>query len=448
MSTTGQESMRTSMLHPSWNGQHKAIFMPVLATAILLWLIFLGDMAYLFGTTFSQRYRTHALKVLVVDFDDGEAIPQAVQATYQMMQGSQFPTLEFQVPSPEYPDPATVKEAVCSGDYWGAMYIRSGASSDLASAVSGGPVAAGYQPHDAVTYIYNQARYSTISDNAIGANLQALVSASRSAYYNTTDGRDALVNLNRSDPNAVRAYLNPIQPSSDIITFTQQGSRAFYNTLNVVFPILLTFFFFMAVNAISDANGLSLRLRRREVWLLRFVLGKSYALIAALIVTAYIWAFREDWAVADAVFVRNWLIVWFQIDINWQVFDVTLGTYIPMQLASFFMLTWVIINVASTAFPFEVAPGFYRVGYGLPGYSIYSLQVQAWSGCANKLKVALPILLVWWMLGHIAVVFSVRKRCANAEQAALTPTPEQPDSERSSSSSQSPVADDAMAKRE
>ncbi|KAJ4157133.1 hypothetical protein NW754_008775 [Fusarium falciforme] len=368
MSTTGQESMRTSLLHPSWNGQHKAIFMPVLATAILLWLIFLGDMAYLFGTTFSQRYRTHALKVLVVDFDDGEAIPQAVQATYQMMQGSQFPTLEFQVPSPEYPDPATVKEAVCSGDYWGAMYIRSGASSDLASAVSGGPVAAGYQPHDAVTYIYNQARYSTISDNAIGANLQALVSASRSAYYNTTDGRDALVNLNRSDPNAV-------------------------------------------LNAISDANGLSLRLRRREVWLLRFVLGKSYALIAALIVTAYIWAFREDWAVADAVFVRNWLIVWFQIDINWQVFDVTLGTYIPMQLASFFMLTWVIINVASTAFPFEVAPGFYRVGYGLPGYSIYSLQVQAWSGCANKLKVALPILLVWWMLGHIAVVFRPQEVC-------------------------------------
>ncbi|WAO95339.1 Hypothetical protein NCS54_01295400 [Fusarium falciforme] len=421
MSTTGQESMRTSLLHPSWNGQHKAIFMPVLATAILLWLIFLGDMAYLFGTTFSQRYHTHALKVLVVDFDDGEAIPQAVQATYQMMQGSKFPTLEFQIPSPEYPNPATVKEAVCSGDYWGAMYIRSGASSDLASAVSGGPVAAGYQPHDAVTYIYNQARYSTISDNAIGANLQALVSASRSAYYKTTDGRDALVNLNRSDLNA---------PSSDIITFTQQGSRAFYNTLNLVFPILLTFFFFMAVNAISDANSLSLRLRRREVWLLRFVLGKSYALIAALIVTAYIWAFREDWAVADAVFVRNWLIVWFQIDINWQVFVATLGTYIPMQLASFFMLTWVIINVASTAFPFEVAPGFYRVG------------------SAYRAIVALPILFVWWMLGHIAVVFSVRKRCANAEQTALTPTPEQPDSERSSSSSQSPVADDAMAKRE
>ncbi|KAF5264651.1 hypothetical protein FOXYS1_4561 [Fusarium oxysporum] len=448
MDASGPESGRTSLLHASWKGQRKAVFMPLLATAMLLWFVFLGDMAYLFGASFDQRHRTHGLNVLVVDFDGGKAISQAVQATYQILQGNQFPTLEFQDSSPKYPDAASVKEAVCSGDYWGAMYIRSGASSDLASAIDGGPKATSYQPNDTVTYIYNQARYSTIADSAIGANLQALIAASRGAYYNSTYGRDAIANLNRSDPNAIRAYLNPIQASSDIITFTEQGSRAFYNTLNVVFPILLTFFFFMAVNAISDAKGIAARLRRREVWLLRFALGKSYALVAALVVTAYIWAFREDWAVADAVFFKNWMIVWFQIDINWQVFDATLGTYVPMQLASFFMLTWVIINVASTAFPFQVAPGFYHIGYALPGYSIYSLQVQAWSGCANKLKLALPVLFAWWLLGHVAVVFSTRKRCADAEKAAPTPTPEQPVSERSRSSSEATAAGDPIAKPE
>ena len=67
-----------------------------------------------------------------------------------------------------------------------------------------------------------------------------------------------------------------------------QGSRAFYNTLNMVFPILITFFYLLAVNGISDANKLALRLRRRELWLMRFVLGKVYALAAALVITALI----------------------------------------------------------------------------------------------------------------------------------------------------------------
>ncbi|KAH7324191.1 hypothetical protein B0I35DRAFT_423685 [Stachybotrys elegans] len=409
---------RVSLRHSSWNGQRKGIFIPLVGAAVMLYLVFLGDMSYLFGTTFHQRDHIHALNVLVIDFDGG-AISEALSNTYQHMQGAGFPTLDFQSASGRYSDPAAVRDAVCSGDYWGAMYTHAGASDELASAVSGGPGAADYAPNNTVSYIYNQARYPTIADNALGANLRALVTAAREAYYGTDQGREALANLDRADAGAVQAFLNPFQPSAELITPTMQGSRAYYNTLNVVFPILLTFFFLLVVNGISIAKGLPLRLRRRDFWILRFVVSKAYAFFAALIITAYTWAFREDWAVGSHVFATNWMIVWFLIDINWQVFDATIGAYVPMELAPIFMMTWVLMNVASAAFPLQIAPGFYRIGFAFPAYNIYSLQVQAWSGCANELHIALPVLFTWWVLGHIAAVFAVRKRCADAEKAAM-----------------------------
>lgn len=374
-------------------------------------------MSYLFGSTDEQRFRTHALNVLVVDFDGPAAIPEALAAAYDTMQGDRFPTLEFRSASTKYPDPASVRNAVCRGDYWGAVYVHEGASSRLALAVGGGATDA-YQSNDTVTYIYNQARYTTIVESAIRVNLETLISASRDLYYETADGRAALAALDRADPPAVRAYLDPIRASSDTIAPTLQGSRTFYNTLNMVFPILITFFYLLAVNGISDANKLALRLRRRELWLMRFALGKVYALAAALVITAYMWAFREDWAVTDAVFAKNWMIVWWQIDINWQVFDAFIGSYVPLQFNAFFMLTWVVLNVASAAFPFEVAPDFYRVGYALPGRNIYTLQIQAWTGCGGGLEVALPVLFAWWLLGHVATIFSARKRHSNANKVA------------------------------
>ncbi|KFA54047.1 hypothetical protein S40293_09838 [Stachybotrys chartarum IBT 40293] len=440
MSTSDSErpgpSARNSFLDSSWTGQRKGVILPLVAAAIALWLVFLADMSYLFGATLDQRHRVHALNVLVVDFDGG-AVAEAVSGTYSFMQGNDFPTLEFQDASPRYPDPAAVKEAVCSGDYWGAVYTRSGASAQLADALSGAPGAANYAANNTVTYIYNQARYTTLADGAIGATLRALIAASRDAYYQTDDGREALANLDRTNPSAVQAFLNPIQPSADIIMPTQQGSRAFYNTLNVVFPILLVFFFSLVVNGLSQSNGLLVRLRRGDLWLMRLVASKAYGLIAALMVTAYIWAFREDWPVASHVFVTNWMIVWFQIDINWQVFDAVIASYLPMAATPFFVMTWIVVNVASTAFPFEVSAGFYRVGYAFPGHHIYALQVQAWSGCASQLRTALPVLFSWWLLGHVAVVFSIRKRCADADKVAAQNSQKvlQPQSEMASAGS-------------
>lgn len=407
---------RGSLRGPPWKGTRRKFFIPIAASATLLLLFFLADMSYLFGSVFEQRRRIHALEALVVDFDGG-SIGAAVRDTYESLRGDEFPTLEFQGPSSEYPDEDFMRDAVCAGGYWAAVYIHQGASSRLASAVAGNSSAYPYSPNDTITYIYNQARYTTTALSSIEANLQTLISSSSGSYYSTDAGRQALANLNRSDPAAVQAFLRPIRATADIITPTPQGARSFYNTLNVVFPILLAFFFVVALNGIGAGFNIWARLRPTEIWLLRFVLGKTYTFVAALVISAYIWAFREDWAVPESVFATGWMIIWFQMDINWQVFDAVLEGFLPMRFAPLFMLTWIIVNVTSAVTPFELAAGFYRIGFAFPGYNIYSLQVRAWSGCTRQLHVNLPVLFTWWLVGHVAVVLSVVKRSSDARKA-------------------------------
>ncbi|KAI6783358.1 uncharacterized protein J7T54_004385 [Emericellopsis cladophorae] len=412
--------MSTTSSLESWKGNRKKTLLPLAAAGLALLLCFLGNMSLLFGAGFEQRYRTHALNVLVVDFDQDGSVTQALSSAYESIKGNTFPTLKFQDPSSQYAQPEDVQDAVCKDGYWAAMYVHPGASSRLTDAVAGGPSSSSstqYNPDDTISYIYNAARYANVADGVIRSNLEALIAASRGTWYQTDAGQSALSQLNASDPAAVQAFLDPIQPSPFIIAPTAQGARAYYNTLNVVFPILLAFFFLLAVNGVMGSAGIFARLPWRDVWFMRFVAAKVYTCLAALVIAGYIWAFREDWAVPASGFPKTWMIIWFQMVINWQVFDSLIGSFLPLPAAPFFMLTWVLANVASTANPLLLAPGFYRAGYAMPGYNIYSLEVRAWTGCTRTLHINLPVLFAWWLLGLLGTAVSARKQCSDARRA-------------------------------
>ncbi|KZL74731.1 nitrosoguanidine resistance protein [Colletotrichum tofieldiae] len=411
MSTSG---FRTRTPLSQWGGgQRKALFIPIVVSSIMILLLVLSNMSYLFGATFEQGKRTHALKILAVDLDGG-AIGSAIAGASQSFQAANFPTIEFGSAS-RYSTPAAVKNAVCKGDYWGAIYIHKGASEKLASAISGNSNAA-YNAADSVTYTYNQARYPAIGDSVLASNMQKVVAASRGFYYQSPNGTAALQSLNTTNPAAVAAYLNPISSTPDLIGAQTQASRVFFNTVNIIVPTLAQFFYILALNGIGMSSGLLAKARVRDVWLLRFGIGKLYGFLTALTVTGYLWAFRESWSVGGSEFGKTLLVFWLYMDVQWQVLEALIGSFLPMQFVPFFFLTWMLTNVASSVFPFEIMAGFYRIGYALPAHEVYSLLVQAWTGCADQTRIALPVLFSWWLVGHVGSVFSIRKRCADAEK--------------------------------
>jgi hypothetical protein len=125
---------------------------------------------------------------------------------------------------------------VCQIDFWAAVYINPGASEKLASAFNGR--SSDQDVTNAVTFIYNQARFSVVDDSYLLSNLQALIDASIPTFWLSSAGMEALQHINVSKAASVSAYLNPIRNSIDHVRPTRKSTRALYNTFNIVVPPL------------------------------------------------------------------------------------------------------------------------------------------------------------------------------------------------------------------
>ncbi|KAL4937783.1 hypothetical protein BDV06DRAFT_67055 [Aspergillus oleicola] len=398
---------------------------------LMLHLLFLANMSYIFGTQFENDSRIHNLDILYVDYDGG-VIGQSVLDAYGALQGPGFPTLK-QSPVDEYQTPDDVREKICSGDYWAAVIATAGASDRLAAALAGDNETASQiassnpeqQLQPALAYIWNGVRFPALSQGFVYSNLLALVQVTRSTYYgrNASSALQTILSANTDspapNPASVQAFLNPIPVQEIDLQPTHQGARVLYNTVTIIMPILAQFFFIMAMNNISLEFGVLTQ--RRAVLtngLLRACLGILYTCLCGIYTAGYIWGYRESWAVSGSHWALTWLVVWLYGHINFLLID-TLTGFIPMAFMPFSILTWVIINIASTIGPFELSPGFFKWGYALPAHEVYEVLVLIWSGgCVNRLYRALPILFSWWVVLILGSVFAGRRRVALAKRQA------------------------------
>lgn len=404
-------------MSPQWLHIRKPFLQAVIPCFVLLQLLFLGNMSYLYGTQFQDSSRFHRFNILFVDYDGG-VVGQSVLGAYDMLKGNGFPTL-VQHPVSKYPTAHDVRQAVCEGHYWGAVYPAPNASSVLATALSDEKAALSYNNSNSMTYIWNGARYPAFSMSAVYANLQTLTQVSRLAY-NEINGTAVAKSIDWSNPAIARTLLDPISATEINIRPTNQGARVLYNTVSMVMPIIMQFFFVMGLNGISAGFQLFNKMKPQAVGLLRMTLSVAYTFIGSLCMSGYIWAFREHWHVNGVQFVLTWISIWLYMHVNFAIME-TATTFIPMPFMPFFVLTWAILNVASTIAPFELNPGFYRWGYALPSHEVYQVLVQIWSGgCNDQLYRALPILFSWWVVTIAAAILSVHHRCATAVKAAGT----------------------------
>lgn len=110
---------------------------------------------------------------------------------------------------------------------------------------------------------------------------------------------------------------------------------------------------------------------------------------------------------------------WLYMHINFNILD-AVTALIPPSFLVFFVLTWVIANVTSTIYPFDLSPGFYRVGYALPAHEIYSVLVTIWSeGCNDCLYRALPILFAWEGVSVAAAIGGMFYRNGKAKKEIM-----------------------------
>lgn len=394
-----------------WNDKKKNFTIAVGASFILIQLLFLGMLSYLYGSVYQDSKHIHNLNFLMVDFDGG-IIGESLRRASTSLAGPSFPTIHEKSRS-EYPSEKDVVHAVWTGEYWGAILTTSDASQRLSEALVGGPAANTYNANSTITYVYNGARYASQEAGFVVSNMQKLVSITRLAY-NNINGTAALASLNQTSPQAVQVLLNPIASTAIDIKPTPQGTKVLYNTVSMVMPIVMQFFFLMAVNGVAGHFNLYSHLPLLDNAIIRYGLCIAYTFIGSLCHVGYQHAFVEsDW-LSPAQFVQSWMLIWLYMHINFLFVD-CLTAFVPVAALGVCFFSWVIFNTTSVVMPFELNPAFYRWGYALPSHEVFQVLITIWSsGGVNTLDIALPVLFAWEILLIPLSAIALRYRCANA----------------------------------
>ena len=383
----------------------------VITMFLLLQVLFLVNMCYLYATQLRSPTRYHNFNVLYVNYDQG-VIGKSIWDAYQRLQTDSFPTL-LPASLSDYEEESSIRDAVCRGKYWAAVYSNRFASESLATALANGS-----EISTSLTYVWNGVRYPVFSQAGIYANFLRLIEDTRSLYY-FHGGSVVVESANLSNPAIRQAFLDPIHAREINIKETNHGTRVFHNTVSMAMPIIQQFFFVLALNGISIHFGAFAKLSWKTNGIIRLIASLLYTFIGGLLMASYIRAYKEAWTLSEGEFVLTWMILWLLMHINFLFFDVTTA-FIPIQFMPFVVLTWVILNIASTISPFEINPGFFRWGYALPSHEAYQLLIQVWSGgCNNQLHRALPIMFTWWIVAIPAAVYGMqyRSKAASKEKA-------------------------------
>lgn len=356
---------------------------------------------YIFGSLYLQGEHIHNLKIVYVDYDGG-AIGTSIRNAYATLQTDTYPTLVERSAS-EYPTPRHLRDEVCQTHYWGAVFTTSGASSRLEVAIANGSPNS-YNKNDVVSYIWNEARYSTVIDSAISANIQALSSAARVNYA-------AANNFSNLTAASYPVFADPWQLQSINIMPTSQGSRLIYNTLVIILILIQEFFYLGTINSLYDAFHIYARLNPHRIIIFRNLISLFYTFVGSLCVAGSIWAFRAGWDVNSNQLVLTWMILWLFAHVNFLTLDVFTvwlpPPYIPMALIS-----WVVFNVTSILLPFNLSPAFYSYGYVFPAHEVYQILLDIWSrGCNPTLHYALPILFALEVSGLFISALGIHRRC-------------------------------------
>lgn len=408
MDSAASEAARPAPAHESPTVLRRKFVVATTAIGLAICLLFLLNLLYLYGSVYHEENRYQALQVLMVDYDGG-IVGKSLQAAYQQLQGPSFPTFDVQNAS-QYPSPDTIIQAVRDRQYWAAIFSTGGASHRLSAALQGGAAAKSYTASGALTYVWNEVRFPAATDSIIQSSLIELVAATQVAYAHI-NGSAALASIPKNNAAAAQILFNPIAASNVNIQPMVQGSKVFYNTVSMAMPILQQFFFILALNGISMRIGVYEKFPSMVSGLLRLVISFVYTIFSSLIMTGYIWAYRESWGVSGNQFGLTFLLLWFLMHIYFLLIDFGVA-FLPPPVMPFIIVTVIFLSITSTNAPFELNPGFFRLGYALPAFEAYTVLIDIWSSATASLYIALPILFSWWIVGWALAFLAHRRRCS------------------------------------
>ncbi|KAK4700062.1 hypothetical protein P7C70_g6191, partial [Phenoliferia sp. Uapishka_3] len=320
---------------------------------VLLVVVFWINLSHLYGSFYDQGNHTHRVKVPVVDFDGGE-FGQALIASASALNGKKgYPTyfvLESNTTSPE-----ELQRDVFQGKYWTALYANEGAS-ERWEATTNGSSRGVYDPENVWSYITLTARYFAFYEGNFYATDLAVLGQAAAIFSSTVAGPALASSSLLSNSTVQSAFTSPAE-STEVFAAGRDflmSNKALINTVGIVMPILMQFFFTMGFNGISNGMHLYAAFDTNHHIIFRVLAATVWPLISSLCVAGWTFAYKgDDYPLPAHAFVAFWIVTWVLCVISIDLIDV-ITAYIPIGFVPPIFLTVILWSVTASLVPPEL----------------------------------------------------------------------------------------------
>ncbi|TFK35230.1 hypothetical protein BDQ12DRAFT_688429 [Crucibulum laeve] len=302
-----------------------------------------------------------------------------------------------QIPASRFPGgPAQLAHEVLEEKVWVGVAINPNSTSRYLASLSNPN--ASYAGTDAMTVYAVEARNENayrslirpyIQTSFAGVTASFASQAARQLASNST----SLGNVLATSPQTLTApvgytihNLAPFDvPVASAVTF-----------VGLLYQLIISFFVVMISTAARETSQLQTLLTTRSLIILRF--GSSFlayfvlSLFYCLLSVAFQLPLTRKFG--HAGFVVFWMLNYAGMLSVGLALEAML-TLLTVSFIAFFMLTWIIANVAVCIFPLEVLPSIYRYGYAAPFYNVSQAMRTIIFGTKNRVGFHFAILIVW-----------------------------------------------------
>jgi len=184
--------------------------------------------------------------------------------------------------------------------------------------------------------------------------------------------------------------------------------------VGLIFQLILSFFIVMIGTGAREASGFEKTLPTRSLIALRLVSSFGAYFVVSLFYCLLSVAFQLN--MTRKFGHGGFVILWMLNYVNMLAVGLALEslmTLLTQKFLPFFMLTWIITNVAVCIFPIEVMPHIFNYGYAAPFYNVSRATRTIIFGTKNRVGFSFAVLIVWVIISCITlplIQWFVRRR--------------------------------------
>ncbi|OQD89650.1 hypothetical protein PENANT_c002G09311 [Penicillium antarcticum] len=409
-----------SFFHPSLKETRRRVFYQWARILSILCIFVFVVLSLFWGSQYSTEDKYTALNVFVVDFDgqvdpyrsnDTIIGPTVTNVTKKILASDNL-HLGYEIKSPAdfSNDPWAVRQAIYDEHAFAAVIIKPNATALLRAAVSSGNNS--YDPFGAIEAVIISARDQNTYYSYINTDLAILQNMVLAEF----GPRWAQHLISQSSTNLSTVPAQAINPG---IGFTNVDLRPFAPavaapavTIGLIYLIIIAFFnfpFLMAIHAqfMKPDGHPPLKVAHWIVWRILsaivayFFLSLFYSLVSLAFHIPFSNQAAPDTLPANNAnaygrgsFVVFWMLNWVgmaALGLPCENMAMVLG----FPWSSFFLIFWVITNVATGFYPIQLANDFYRWGLAWPLHHIVEALRTILFGTHSRIGLNFGVLFAW-----------------------------------------------------